>query len=228
MHQIKRQANHSRNGFTLVELMFAMAFIAIMLVAIAACVIQIGNIYQRGITLTAVNTAGRNVASILQKDIAATSPSKLPVATTNNRLCLGTHTYLWNIPGTSSNKTTDGTAITFAQVDDTTAAYCQKDSDGNYPTPSSVRELLNNASSADRGLVLYSLTVKKVGDDADALYTITYTVGTSDQSVITIDASDASNDTCNAPSGTNSDINYCSVNTFSVTARADNTGSVIK
>ena len=68
MNRVDRQ-----NGFTLIELMLAMAFVSALLIAVAMTVIQIASIYNRGITLKDVNQTGSSVASELQRNIAGSA-----------------------------------------------------------------------------------------------------------------------------------------------------------
>lgn len=104
-----------QKGFTLIELMLAMGFVAALLIAIAMTVIQISNIYNRGLTLKEVNQAGRSIASELQRSISASTPfsvdpnvgshylfEKVLVNTRyvgqpwGGRLCVGQYSYIWN------------------------------------------------------------------------------------------------------------------------------------
>ena len=50
-------------GFTIIELMLAMAFLGTMLLGIATLIIRITNIYQKGLALRAVNSTGREIIS---------------------------------------------------------------------------------------------------------------------------------------------------------------------
>jgi hypothetical protein len=96
-----------------------MGFVAALLIAIAMTVIQIGNIYNRGLTLKEVNQAGRSIAGELQRSIAASNPFKfnadqgagsqylkdkvginelkryIPLDW-GGRLCVGQYSYIWN------------------------------------------------------------------------------------------------------------------------------------
>ena len=65
-------------GFTLIELMLAMAFLGPMLVAIAALIMRVTSIYQKGLSLRAVNTNGREIISDLTRTITS-SPTHLKV-----------------------------------------------------------------------------------------------------------------------------------------------------
>lgn len=106
------------SGFTMIELMLAMAFVAVLLLAIAMTVIQMGNIYNRGLTIKKVNQAGRMIAADLQRNIASSDPFSVDTkvgdryigitvesyyvpqiingAEYGGRLCLGLYSYIWN------------------------------------------------------------------------------------------------------------------------------------
>lgn len=102
-------------GFTIIEMMLAMIFVATLMVAIAVLVIQISNIYTRGITVKEVNQSGRSIASELQATLSQSSllyidpgagdqydklkqnrASSYIENDWGGRLCLGSYTYIWN------------------------------------------------------------------------------------------------------------------------------------
>ena len=97
-----------KQGFTLVELMLAMAFVSVLLLAIALTAIQAGKLYSRGTTLRNVNQSGRNVSDMLRRDFLQSNAQKIAddgqviqVKTTdgtvvNERICLGYYSYIWN------------------------------------------------------------------------------------------------------------------------------------
>lgn len=101
------------NGFTLVELMTAMAFVAFLLLAIAGVVIQMSNIYNKGVIMASVNQAGRAVVSDMKRTVgegqvfdpatayySQNGPSISDPAVTRQqggRFCTGAYTYVWNI-----------------------------------------------------------------------------------------------------------------------------------
>ena len=58
-----------QTGFTLIELMLAMTFISVLLLAIAMTIIQIGTIYNRGVTLKEVSQAARSISDELNRSI---------------------------------------------------------------------------------------------------------------------------------------------------------------
>lgn len=226
-------------GFTLIELMLAMTFIAVLLIAVAMTTIQISNIYNKGITLREVNQAGRSLSDEFQRSIAgavpfdvtpkvddspATQTSKYVVRDGGGRLCLGNYTYAWNygktIAGESGapavfNKYTSGATVRFAKVKDASGALCA-DPTINIPTADAT-ELL---SSGDRDLALHTFKITKTASDdgiGQAIYALVFTLGTNDRRQLT--ANDAS---CRPPSENIGDEDYCSVNQFDVIARAGN------
>jgi prepilin-type N-terminal cleavage/methylation domain-containing protein len=226
-------------GFTLIELMLAMTFISVLLLAIALTTIQISNIYNKGITLREVNQAGRSVTSDLQRSIAgaipfdvtpkrddseATASSKYVVRDGGGRLCLGSYTYAWNYgaalaggQGAPSvfNTYDDGQPVRFVKVADANGALCAT------PTASIVRaNAVDLISSGDRDLAVHSFTIVKTAEDAtigQALYALSLTIGTNDQAQLT--TNDAS---CRPPAEEVGAEDYCAVNRFEIIARAGN------
>ena len=122
-----------KSGFTLIELMLAMSFISLLLLAIAMTTIQVSNIYTKGITLREVNQAGRAVSEELQRSISASSPFEIDAALPSNkyivragggRLCLGRYTYAWNFG--SALKGGAGAPAVFTKYDDGTPVHFAK------------------------------------------------------------------------------------------------------
>lgn len=226
-------------GFTIVELMLAMSFISVLLLAIAMTTIQISTIYNRGITLREVNQAGRAVSSDLQRSIASSTPfdvtpklddssetadSKYVVRDGGGRLCLGNYTYAWNYGAALEggqgapavfNTYDDGQPVRFVKVADANGSLCAT------PTASIVRANATDLiSGGDRDLAVHSFTILKTAEDAtigQALYAVSMTIGTNDQAQLT--TNDAS---CRPPAEEIGAEEYCAVNTFDIIARAGN------
>jgi type II secretory pathway pseudopilin PulG len=225
-----------RKGFTLIELMLAMTFISILLIAIAMTIIQISNIYNHGMTLKEVNQAGRALSEDIQRTIK--SSSQFDITGTNNayiqqgdwggRLCMGSYSYIWNYgqalnnndpKGESLNVYSDNsdTKIRFIKVIDSDSSYCT-DPTKKIDASSSV-DLLD---AGDHSLVLHQFTITSSdsaydGKTAQRLYTVRFTVGTNDINALVADKSK-----CKAPNEVGSDPSYCSVQEFSIVARAGN------
>lgn len=231
--------DNKQSGFTLIELMLSMTFIAILLVAIALTTMQISNIYNKGITLREVNQAGRSIADEMQRSIAssvpfdvtpkvdsvpATAGSKYVVRDGGGRLCLGQYTYAWNygraITAKSEyNKYTNGDAVQFAKVTDPSGSLC-----ADPILPINRTDASEMLTSGDRDLVVHALTVTNSANDpvtGQAIYAISLVIGTNDSEQLT------TNDTsCRPPAEGIGKENYCAVNQFDIIARAGNkTGS---
>lgn len=240
--------SHDNNrGFTLIELMIAMTFIAILLVAIAMTTVQISAIYNKGITLREVNQAGRSVSDELQRSISssipfdvtpqvdaspATATSKYVKRDGGGRLCLGRYTYVWNY-GSAIAKEAGAPAIynkyvgtndpvRFAKVFDPSSALCANATNPNSKiTPADATEML---ASGDRELVVHDFEIaSNTADPAtgQAIYAISLVIGTNDNEQIT-----TNNRSCKTPKAGVGNEDYCSVNQFDIIARAGNrTGS---
>lgn len=239
--------NHKHNqsrGFTIVELMLAMGFVAILLVSIALVTIQVSNIYNKGITLREVDQSGRSIASDFQRTIASSSPLKdvTPFVFTSSgtptnyivssatgarwgRLCTGSYTYAWNtidpasgLPTSTNNKYSDNQQlVSLVRVSDPDGKLC-----------SSSTELINRAkatellSSANRALGVYSFAIKQAAQDVgsgQALYVIDMQIGTLDGAQLV-----TGNASCKPPSDAPGFSDYCSVNQFTIVVRAGNQG----
>ncbi len=118
MHQSSK-----KGGFTLIELMLSMAFIGSLLLVIAAVVMQVTSIYNRGLTIKEVNAVSRVLVRDMQQSIMNSevfalryhraNPTPQDIMATNfnqarsngtdfysnpagGRLCTGTYSYAWN------------------------------------------------------------------------------------------------------------------------------------
>jgi len=229
-----------RNGFTIIELMLAMGFVSVLLIAIAMTVIQIGNIYNRGIMLKDVNQAGRSIASELQRSINQTAPflinDKYVDQDWGGRLCLGQYSYIWNYgaaidstPDLNRNVYSGSTnEIRFVKVFDPNTSYCTRSLvDSKYKDVifSDAVELLN---IGQHNLAIHNFTINTSSTASDSktgqqLYNLEFMIGTNDQAALMFDLAGAV--TCKPPSevATGADPSYCSINQFNIVARAGNT-----
>lgn len=69
-----RPSSPPERGFTLVELMLAMAFIGVLLVAVATTTQHMMRLYNKGSTLREINTVARTVVRDLQQSVGGASP----------------------------------------------------------------------------------------------------------------------------------------------------------
>lgn len=236
------RVDDKRRGFTLIELMLAMTFISILLIAIALTILQVVSIYNHGITLKEVGQEGQTLSTDIEQSINGSAPftvsgsgSEYIPQTWGGRLCLGNYSYIWNygsalqlgilpIPtrnlyvGESTTLTSTSNPIKFVKVVDGGGSYCS--SPNSKINPASAVELLN---VGDHDLAIHSFTITSEqsaldGKTGERLYDITFVIGTDDLAALTADGS-----TCKAPSVAGSDVAYCSVQQFNVVAAAGNT-----
>lgn len=220
---MKHNVRHT--GFTLIELMLAMTFIAVMLIAIAMLVIQISTIYNRGITLRQVNQAGRAVTSDMQRTIAGSSAFEVNQdALDRGRLCTGQYSYIWNraemLEHDDRNRYEgvqhEDEMIRLVRVPDTNGFYCHTEEGEALPRIDSANavELLD---SGDRPLVVHNLSVHSSLENqlfGQRLYTVSLTLGTDNMLAI-----NDTGDRCLPPSEIESDLTYCAINQFTFTTR---------
>jgi len=143
---------NKKSGFTIIELMLAMAFVSTLLIAVALTVIQIGNTYNRGITLKNVNQVGRSIANELQRSIAGSEEfdidsgvgSRYIVQDWGGRLCLGQYSYVWNY-GNAIQVGDTARLNTYVDSPDTIRFAKVLDQDSSYCDDSSKKIELNDA-----------------------------------------------------------------------------------
>lgn len=193
------------DGFTLVELMLAMAFVGALLVAIAMTTMQIIGTYTKGLTMREVNQVGRTITEDLQRTIAASTPFEVRSIKTGaasdsidsryvrmpggGRLCTGAYTYAWNygetkeLDGMSTTKAynvyddSKAGVVRFVKVSDAGGKLCVDSASSKIPV-ASAKELL---SAGDRNLAVQKFTIKESARDemsGQAMYAITLFLGT--------------------------------------------------
>ena len=217
--------------------MLAMGFVSVLLLAIALTVIQIGNIYNRGITYKDVNQDGSSIATELQNSISQTIPFSLPSSdyyqdkAWGGRLCTNKYSYIWNYgpaldPANSnySNRNvysgSPTSEIHFVKVLDPSNEYCKTPTKPVDPPPSSV-DLLD---SGQHELVIHSFDINTNASSTDlitgqTLYNIVFQLGTNNQNALKLESGYW---LCKSSSENGSDPLYCSVNQYNITARAGN------
>jgi len=245
------KVNQQQTGFTLVELMLAMAGVSVLLLAIAGVVLQIAGTYNKGVTMQAVNQAGRAIVTDMRRTIAggnsftvkpdpAVAASKSMFVEQKNtagtvsagRLCTGSYTYVWNLRADANAKVADmtnkydagslaNTIIRFVKVIDTGSTYCQPDSNGNYPAIDGADHPTELLSASN--LAIQCVQVDKSCDG-------TTTVGDNTLYYISMLISNADQTTltsagdCQPPSNAASNQYFCAVNEFDFTAEAGTGG----
>jgi prepilin-type N-terminal cleavage/methylation domain-containing protein len=206
-------------GFTLVELLLAMTFIAVLLLMITLLVMQVSAIYNKGLTLRAVNEAGQLLSSEMQRKLlAASTQSVIFTPDTNGtggRLCAAGTVYAWNYtqdaPELLNRYPTpnENDRVGFIRFQGSAEEFCQGLAD--LPAKSEAIDLLN---SNDEHLVIrnFSFTSSPLGEDpTQTIYQGSLVIGTNTEDLID------SNGQCRPPSEGGEE--FCAVNEFTFTAR---------
>lgn len=221
-------------GFTLVEMLLAMIFVAFLMLTIALTTIGMAHTYQRGMTLASINTVGRSIITDVRRTIT-NSPIRAGSAADSmeyrqgsivrgGAVCFGNFSYIWNLgdtvaTGSGAVKYSDGSVVRLAKVTDPAGAYCQKQPDADeLVLGRNASELLSDGATGDSaaGIALQRpITVKNgPSGETQALYTVAFQLGTNDKSARNDDG------TCKPPSDANGNLDYCAVSEFSFLVRA--------
>jgi len=230
-----------QRGFTIIELLLAMSFIAVLLLTMAITVIQIGNMHNKGMTFRNVDQASRIITSDIRRVVGQSEPFPLennvvtqkhpgsPVDDPDGgRFCTGDYTYVWNFGKSLNNPInkyeTGDDQIRFVRVRDKGGAYCADPA----------RSIRNNDATEllaanGRDLAVQSFVVELITPDdntGQAIYFFSMQVGTNNQDAIerTADPILTINATCKPPSEGMGLQNFCAVNQFDFTAVAGNKG----
>lgn len=223
-----------RDGFTLIELMLAMTFLSFLLIAIATTVIDISQIYNKGLTLKSINQIGRTITDDVRSTMAFSDPfpisgngSRYVVQSWGGRLCVGSYSYIWNTGNalfvndpTRLNlysAPNSATRIRFVKVFDPGGSYCDD------PTKSVVYSgAIELISGGQHNLAMQSFSITSYSTATDAktnqaLYNISVIMSTNNQDALKNTSGFIE---CKAPNEANSDPDYCAVGYFNFTALA--------
>lgn len=125
-----RTTKSSEQGFTLVELMLAMAFLAFLLLFTVNVTMQLTLLYSKGVSTRQINQTGRQVVDAVGRSLRYTTP-RTPGT---QRLCLNGTTYAWNTdvnPDANRFNNPLRTRVGFVSIADPSEAYCLA---GDIPT----------------------------------------------------------------------------------------------
>ena len=165
-------------GFTLIELMFAMAFVAFLMIFIVSSVVQIMRIYNKGLAIRDINQSGRQLNEDMTRSLRYANSLQFSangetIASTNQRICANGVTYAWNLDSVGGlvmkNKYAAPDAATpcsFIRVDDRNGLLCEQPT---FAIPkTNARDLLSPQLTVQR----LTLTVKENGRivDINALF----------------------------------------------------------
>lgn len=233
--------NHAaKRGFTIIELMLAMSFISVLLLAVAMTVIQIGVTYNRGMALKDVNQSARDIGADVRRNLS--SAESIAVDTdyittpAGGRLCLGSYSYIWNtgkaLGDNSTNVAWYGNdsdhvrQIRFVKIPDSAKIYCATNAAGvltyrdiRTTDVPQAQELLQRGDH-QLNIHKFELSTSDTARDettGQQLYTLDYIIGAGD-----VSAMNTTQSACLPASDPNADIAYCNVQQFSLVIRAGN------
>ncbi len=253
---MNRDNNLRIRGFTVVELTLAMTFISVLLLVIAMTVIQIGSIYNKGMTFRAVDQAGRVIVADIRTTIGqAEEPFDVDrkfVVQKNTgsshgeseggRLCTGEYSYIWNY-GRSIAKDLQvnrydggGDQVGFVRVRDGVGKYCSRDSHNKLEEVTIDKdddpiELLSGSGGSDVTVAVHSLKIVQISsnfDSSQGLYSIELEIGTNEQDAIGLvnPSGSLSSISCKPPKEAGANQDFCAVNKFEFTALTGSGGSI--
>lgn len=149
-------------GFTIVELVLAMAFFSFILLFVIVGFVQINRSYTRGLTTRSIQNAAREVIddiSLAIRNAEANSVETHNTVPGDLRLCVGSTRLGWNMSDTAGNFT----AETYGDTGDvfsltrTTSGACLDDINENASGGNGTQSLL------DDGIVVQHLSVVRLG-----------------------------------------------------------------
>lgn len=245
MSQGVKMRRSQSEGFTLIELILSMAFVAFLLLSIAMTIIQIGNIYNKGTTVKETNQAGRAVVNDLMRTFTESQSvdmsQNFKQFTAGGRLCLGKYSYIWNTaaaldpPAGAPTDTTlteyapsggnpDTRQVHFVKVVDASRDYCNLNSAGNGFFLKNIRS--SDKANAQELLAIgdhtLNITRFSIPDAAIVRDTATNQVLYTVNFTIGSGKVSAMNETyteCRPPTDLLSDLTYCNVQSFSILVR---------
>ncbi len=239
---------NKQRGFTIVELVLAMSFVSVLLLAIAMTIMQIGASYNRGMTVKEVNQASRAISEDFRYNISASpafSPTDGSFLTVRSgsidagaRLCLGNYSYIWNYGRAFETAGATLTAydrvpagrtndVRLVRVPDGSKRYCEKQQNSDSPRYANIQtgdevgaqELLR---VGDRRLAVQNFSILSTDSMQD---------GTTGQRLYeikftigsgAISSMNSDQTACLLPGNVNADLAYCVVQQFTLVIRAGN------
>ncbi len=236
-------ARYRHQGFTLIELMLAMTFVSVLLLAIAMTIIQVGAIYSKGMALKDINQSARLISEDLRRTVASAGVVSLDTASyvvttiegtpISGRLCLGNYSYIWNtidakpeLPEAIKTSAASDELVGIAKVPDPSKVYCAVNGGGGgLAVQSALRSVDESRSTelltkGDHSLAVTSFSVTTSPGAYDQttgqrLFTIEYGIGTGDPVAMKDDRTG-----CLAPDQQEADALYCNIQQFTIVVRS--------
>lgn len=239
------------SGFTIIELMLAVTALSVLLLAIAMLSLQVGAIYQRGMTLRSMNQSARELSDVMRRDFLQAKSSdifKQPSGQNayvtvssggvvyGGRICLGNESYVWNTARGLANPSSPKLAkqggnkpINLIRMRDIGGQFCRPTSPSgdylmNIPSDPGVTHLLRPRNN-DTVLALHDMKAIRIAaassDVDESLHRIEFTLGTSEGSDFYDNSTVPTSKTCRPPADNQSNAEYCAINFFQIVVRSN-------
>lgn len=168
----------SRNkGFTIIELMLAMALLSFILIFIVTTVVSTIQIYNKGLSLKEISQSGRSIGAEFQRSIKESADEAIVVKSNWNRICMGKVSYVWNQGNATDNTYSNGTTIGLAKVYDPSGSMCTGNSRPSVNIQRSTELLGSN-------IRIRYVSLTKIAEPT--LYSLKYVLSSADDSLLTL------------------------------------------
>lgn len=176
---VRKTHKINQNGFTLVELMLAMAFFSSILMLSTIIIVQAFSIYNKGIAVKEMNSVGRRLTDdIVRVGTSASGPVEVgayddPVAETRPRcLVLGGNIYIWSyatdqVTVPSSTYVTNESSsklVEFSRYIPASGSSVCPPTGANSIDPADLEPLLPSS------IKVYDASIKRIGSSADLVH----------------------------------------------------------
>ncbi len=200
-----RTRQRNMTGFTIVELMFSMVFIAFILMFIVFDTIHLSRLYTKGVTTKMISQSGRSVVESMSRDIeASTMVDIVGSGSSVGMLCTDTVVYAWNgidappLPSDrNSYQSVPTESISLVRIND--PSKCQRSNisplvagrSQSLPFPYAVGNQTNISTELlPKQIAVVDMSLVPIANTNGKLYTLEVTIGSSSLDVYTFDGSD--------------------------------------
>lgn len=128
-----RRTDAGESGFTLVELLLALAFVGFLLIFVLTATIEVVSNYNKGVVIKEINQSARAIVEDMSRVIRSSEANAINTsALANGRVCFGSISYIWNLQSATVNRYTDNSIVSLVRVEDPAGSLCIRIA-GNYP-----------------------------------------------------------------------------------------------